>query len=432
MTSWLSQPSAPLAAVAPRASATDVAGNTLIAGHFLGAWSWGQSTLTSPEAVAAFIAKVDPSGAPMWLVAALPSGPGSWVESTALAVDTAGNVHVAGVFSGALTLGGTLVLGAGQQNMWVATLDPLGGLLRLDAFGTPGGIAVPWNLAVSASGEVALAGVHSGATVFGGHSLGAAGVPGTVLVGFDAAGTYIRGADVGANDWALVLAFTPTSDLVVAGPLGGTLSFDGSRLTSSGRSTGNPDIFVAKLAASGESLWARQFGDRTLQTLSAAAIDPVTSDVAVVGSFTSAFQMDGAVLGAAGARTAFAARFDSQGTLLWARAWGGHEAHATSVSFDAAGALLIGGSFAGPLDIGGGLDGPRDERRVWVARLDGAGEVEWAVQSTGLGIHGLHSASFDPEDDVRLVVSFDGQASIDGLDSEYSEKPSFFAARIEA
>lgn len=150
---------------------------------------------------------------------------------------------------------------------------------------------MPWSLAAGPSGEIGLVGIHSGGTPLGGNPLGSTGVPGTFLVLLDAAGNYLRGADVGDNDWPLALAFTPNGGSVLAGPLGGRLSLAGVNLTSSGRSAGNPDIVLARLAPTGEVLWSRQFGDGATQTIAAVAVDPLTSEVAIVGSFASSLAL---------------------------------------------------------------------------------------------------------------------------------------------
>ena len=430
MASWLRQASLPAVAVSAHAAATDGLGNTVVAGRFQGAWSLGQLALDSPEANAAFVAKVDPLGTPLWVVSALPSDPGSWVESASTAVDAGGNVVVAGLFAGSLTLAGTTAQGAGSQNMWVAKLSPLGALLWLHAYGSPAGIAVSWNIALGPSGQVALVGYHSGGTDFGGGPVGVAGTPATFLLHLDADGVYVRDAEHGVNDWQLALAFSSNAELVVAGPLGRTLVFDGTELTNTGLSTGNPDIFLAKLNANGQQQWSQRFGSEGSQTISAVALDPVTSEVVIAGWSASSFDLGGLPIAAKGLTTAFVAKLNAQGVSVWANAWGGHEAFGTTVALGPNGDVLVGGSFSGALDVGEGLTASPLERRLWLARLTNQGTVQWAKQSTGVGIHGLHAVAFDPDGDVRAVVSFAGQVAIDGLMSDVSETPSFFAARI--
>lgn len=432
MASWVRQPVLSSGTANARAFAIDAGGNGLLAGSFFGTLTWGETTVSSAEAMGALVAKVDSDGAPSWLRVFLPQGNGSWVDSTAIAVGASGEVLVAGTFAGTLAIDQQTFSSLGPRSVWVAKLDAAGALLWLKAFGPAAARAAAWSVAVGSTGQVAVAGNHDGGTDFGGGVLGTPGKLGTFVVVLNGAGQFVRGADYGDGQWPAVLSFTQADDLIFAGSLGEMLTFDQGSLTNAGMSSGNPDVFATMLDAAGQRVWSVRGGGGKTHQLSAVAVDPNTSHVLVAGWFSSALDLGGLALTGKGPRTAFLAKLDESGVPLWGRAWGDRQAFATTVAFGDNGEALVGGSFEGHMELGSGLTAPEDERRLWAARLDAAGVVVWSTQSTGTGMAGLSAVSFDDEGGIRLLSCFAGQTSVGGLVTDPSEQASFFAARIEA
>ncbi|MEZ4503874.1 MAG: hypothetical protein R3C39_14725 [Dehalococcoidia bacterium] len=212
----------------------------------------------------------------------------------------------------------------------------------------------------------------------------------------------------------------------------------GGRLEGVGRT----DIVIGRFTASGEHVWSRLFGGAGRDNLG--GID-VAGDGAVVlgGTFEGTLDLDGVSLSSAGERDAFFAVLDGDGQISMARSFGetGLDSGAEVVALDDGGFVLA-GSFAGAIDFGGTLlvEGDTNERNreVFLARLDGAGEVEWVVTpgasgwasalevdagsgdlvvavsrriGAGSGLVGSRLLRIAPDGEVRWVRRFDDEGA---------------------
>jgi hypothetical protein len=167
----------------------------------------------------------------------------------------------------------------------------------------------------------------------------------------------------------------------------GSADFGGGPLTSAGQD----DAFAVKLDASGNHVWSKRFGDAGDQRGNGVAIDR-TGQVVLTGSLSGAVDFGGGSLTSAGGQDVYLAKFDGSGTHLWSKRFGDAAIQSgTGVALDAAGSIILTGSFGGVTDFGGGaltalgID-------VFVARFDPSGGHRWskrfgdpsAQQATGV------------------------------------------------
>ena len=147
------------------------------------------------------------------------------------------------------------------------------------------------------------------------------------------------------------MAVDAVGNSVVVGYFDGTLDFGtGSPLVSvqdPSRFGPSDDIFIAKLAPSGEGIWSRQFGDSV--TNEAATNVAVDASGAIVVAGRGGASLDfglGPFLG--DASSGFVVRFDSTGQPLWNRPTSGSPI-ATLPTLD----VLVGGAFPASTDFAG-------------------------------------------------------------------------------
>lgn len=114
------------------ALAVDAEGNVLITGYMAGSTTFGGETLTSAGGADLFIVKLDPIGAHVW---SRLFGDGSNQFAQGITTDAAGNVMVVGYFNGVLDFDGSLLIGSGGDDMFVARLDPEGKHVWSGSFG---------------------------------------------------------------------------------------------------------------------------------------------------------------------------------------------------------------------------------------------------------------------------------------------------------
>lgn len=159
----------------------------------------------------------------------------------------------------------------------------------------------------------------------------------------------------------------------------------------SGAQTG----FLQKLSEEGEVLWYRRLtmGDMRALTVKAGKVY-VGGEIASAEYGPLLIQRDtsGATrtMFADGYRDAFIARFDTAGTLEWAKAYGGADSEffdkgdrLNALAVDDAGSIYMTGSYHREMDFGGPtiFSEPSDRGKTfYLARLTSEGDLEWAEQ----------------------------------------------------
>lgn len=160
----------------------------------------------------------------------------------------------------------------------------------------------------------------------------------------------------------------------------GTLSL-GSNTTISG-GAGQAHLFLARYAADGTLLWVRQLEGGGVESEAYVAVDP-TGGAYVTGFFERSLLLDGgSSLTTAADGDAFVARYSAQGALQWVRSGNatGSRAYGHALAVDAAGNVLVTGTFSGSLSFGGpALTG---YGAMFLAKFGPTGTLLWSQQTT--------------------------------------------------
>jgi hypothetical protein len=202
----------------------------------------------------------------------------------------------------------------------------------------------------------------------------------------------------------------------VAGSFTGTARFGTTVLTSA--SPGEQDVFVAKLDAVGNYLWAQSAGGSGYDWANAIAVD-AQGNAYVTGYFSSSAAAFGglSVSNASAAGDAFVAKLEgSTGTWQWAVRAGGPDAESgAAIAVDAAGNVVVSGVFEssvadfGPISLTNARAGASD---VFVAKLTTAtGAWQWAQRAGGTGSEKAAGLAVDAVGDVYVAGSFNSLAA---------------------
>ena len=213
----------------------------------------------------------------------------NYSEVTATAADAAGNVFLAGNFTGTVALGGTTLTSFGAQDVFVAKFNLASNqfIWAQQAGGTGTDIATA--LAVSGT-SVYVAGYSYGFTAgFGTITLtNASPIDLFVAKLTDAGGTgsFVWAQQAGGTryDYAYALAVSGTSVYVAGSFDSPTVSFGPTTLTN----VGSQDVYVTKLidtGSTGSFVWAQQAGGRGEDYSSALAVSGTS--VYVAGTFAN-------------------------------------------------------------------------------------------------------------------------------------------------
>lgn len=352
--------------------AVDSYGNIVIAGSFWGTVDFGGGTLTSAGANDFFIAKFGPDGTHIW---SKRFGDATLQELSYVAVDASGNVIITGNFYGSVDFGGGALTSAGSSDIYAAKFGPDGSHLWSKRFGGSGPQS-GWDVSADASGNVLIAGRFYGTVDFGGGTLTSGGNDDIFVAKFDPDGTHLwsnRYGDASAQ-YATDMAVDGSGNVTISGYLSGSVDFGGGVLTSAG----SIDIFVAKFDPSGAHMWSDRFGDSDYQLVIDIACDASGNNI-ITGHFEGTVNFGGGTLTSAGGTDAFVAAFDPSGTHLWSKRFGdATEQTASSVAADGSGNIILAGHFLGDIDCGGDLLTSAGSYDIFVARFGSSGAHLWS------------------------------------------------------
>ncbi|HWD19251.1 MAG TPA: hypothetical protein VHB20_08220 [Verrucomicrobiae bacterium] len=334
-------------ASAAQVAATDAAGNVLIAGWFSGTATFGTNILTAAQPAALFLAKYDARGSVLW---ARNLGGGSNNNANVMTLDAAGNILLGGSYQGVATLGSFVLTNAGSYDAYWARLDANGVCQLARRFGGPGSDFVQ-GIAPAADGSIYVAGAGDSST------LGVAELSG----GGTSAGILARYAAAGAVEWVQATAsgFALGDDVCVVGTnvffVGGKfqpISFGGFSLAADGGAT-----FLAKCGTNGACVWLQGEGAHEANTygyLDFMRMHVRNNQIYLGGQTYGLNASFGAfAFNSVAGRNAYVARFDTNGAFLMARLLGDTNTDVSSMQTDAAGNIYVGGAFSGPTDFGG-------------------------------------------------------------------------------
>lgn len=329
---------------------TDAAGNVYATGHFYGTTNFGGANRTSAGGSDIFLVKIDPDGVHQW---DLTFGDAADVQhATAVSVDAAGNVYIAGIFTGSVNFGGSALVSAGIRDIFLAKFNPAGVHQwskrfgdNLDQYSTA--------MLVDYFDNIYWTGYFAGAVNFGGGALTSAGGNDAFLVKLDLAGAHLWSKRFGdaADQRGMALGPDHWGNIDFAMDFMGGVDLGGGNLTSAG----NFDIGVAQYGPTGLYQWGGRYGDAAEQHVNALATEPFTGYVYISGANFGATDFGGGAITSAGGSDLYIAKWDCYGNHMWSDGWGNAANQSgTALVTDITGFVYVAGPFEGTIDVGGG------------------------------------------------------------------------------
>ena len=247
--------------------AVDSAGNAYITGYFQGQITFGATTYTSAGGQDIFLAKLSPTGAPVW---AKTFGDAANQFGSGVVVDGSDNVIVTGPFHGTVDFGGGVLTSAGLGDVFVVKLTSTGAHVFSARYGDAAD-QDGYDAKVDAAGNIFLAGYNGGSMTFGAITINTGGGQDAYLAKLSPTGTplWAKGFGSAGTQTAVAVAVDGAGNAAITGVLNGSTDFGGGVLTSAG----SADIYVAKYDPSGAHVWSRRFGDAANQTPRSIGVD---------------------------------------------------------------------------------------------------------------------------------------------------------------
>ncbi|HEX5134418.1 MAG TPA: hypothetical protein VFW81_03410 [Thermoanaerobaculia bacterium] len=401
--------------------ALDGTGNVVVVGAFQGSVDFGGGSLTSVGGIDMFVAKYSASGAHLW---SRRFGGASDDYAEAVTVDGAGDVAVAGYFSGSADFGSGVLTSAGGTDAVVAKYSSNGTAVWSRRFGGTGTDRA-LGIGADASNNLVLTGYFCVTVDFGGGPLTSAGLADAFLVKYSSTGGHVWSKRFGgtSSDVPLGIDVAAGGNIAMTGYFQGTANFGGQNLTSAG---GN-DIFAASYDSTGRELWSKAWGNSAEDRGTSIAIDGQGS-VIVTGSFTGDVDFGGGRLPNSGGSDIFLVKYSSNGMHQWSRSYGTTAAVgdiANAVAVDGANNVLLTGSIVGAVDFGGGALAGNGSYDVFIAKFRSDASHVWSKRAGALyddhgwGIAADSTGNVFSTGDFYLSVDFGGGALVNeaGTDS---------------
>ena len=346
-----------------------------------------------------------------------------------LAGDHAGNVYVLGHTSGPMSVGAEELPFYGSSDGYLAKYNNAGRLLWAHSFGGSG-YDGPIGLGVDADGNTYVAGQFEGVARFGGHQLTAESGHDLYLLKFTPGGhvVWARSGKVrlGLNNSAL--AVDAAGNSVVVGQ-----SNTENRIGNIAVGTyGQNDAMIAKFDTFGNVLWATNAGGFRDDRFEGVAIDP-SGDIVAIGHYFSNAIVGGTQLVSPNDNELFITKLNANGQVLWARTfpgtkWGGHP----QLAADLSGNYYFTLNFYWPITLGGTEFGSVNAEDFALAKLNSNGELLWATSAGGQGFDRPEGLEVDADNRVLVAGSFSQHITLGGITLTSSTDAGFIAKYDEA
>ncbi len=250
------------------------------------------------------------------------------------------------------------------------------------------------SIATDAAGNTYTAGYFGGTVDFdpgvGVYNLTAINPNDNFILKLDSAGNFLwaKTLDVFNFDNVHCIVVDASGNVYTTGFFTGTVDFDPGVGVFNLTAVGSMDIYVWKLDASGNFIWAKAMGGTSNESGHSLALDAF-GNVYTGGSFWGTVDFDPGVgifnLTAAGDDDIFISKLDSAGNFIWAKAMGGtlHDyCYAIAINPLASADIYFTGSFTGTCDFDPSIgvynltsNGNND---IYICKLDSTGNFLWA------------------------------------------------------
>lgn len=407
--------------------AADNAGNLYVTGFFRESAGFGGTILSSLGDGDVYVSKLDTGGNFRWTRQA--GGPG-FDGGRSIVVDASGSVFLTGDFAGTAQFGDIVLTASGEKDAFVCKLDAGGNFLwasRAGGFDDTMGMSI----ALDSAGNCYIAGLFSGSATFGSTTLVSQGYEDAFLARLDVDGNFIWARRAGGcdSDMGNDLSVDNAGNCLLTGGFSHSADFGPFTLTSEGEYS---DLFVCKLDAEGNFLWARQAGGEFSVTAGCGIAADAAGNSYVTGVFQGSASFGDTTLTSGTGMNNFVCKLDPSGNFGWARqaGWTSYSLFYGDIAVDGAGNCCVTGAFQVSADFGPITLTSNGATDIFACALDPAGNFLWARQAGSSGTDWSCDLSVDAAGNCCVTGMFTGTASFGPTTLASSGGADIFIARL--
>lgn len=287
----------------------------------------------------------------------------------------------------------------------------------------------PNSIAIDAGGNVYTAGAYKGTADFdpgvSTYTLQAAGGSDAFISKLDASGNFVWAKQLSGtlDDLISGLTVDATGNIYSIGSFSGTADFDPGASLYTLSAQGTQDVFISKLDAAGNFVWAKQLGAGGASISGRSlTLDP-SGNVHLAGTINGTVDVDpGAgtyTLSSGGNVSSYIVTLDASGSFIRAEHYAGSSSlYIRKIVSDASGNIYAAGSFAGTADFDAGagtytLTGNGGGFDAFILKTNAAGNMLWAKNIGGANLSNPTSIAVDLQQNVYTIGIFSGSMDFD-------------------
>lgn len=304
---------------------------------------------------------------------------------------------------------------AGAVNMWAVQAVQGGATPTSDE-------AVGYAVTPLADGSSLIAGFFETSATFGGTTLTSAspGVDEAFVAKLNADGSWAwatraaQAAGATAGDSIRAISALPDGSAIVAGSFGGTTTFGSTTLINPGS---QDNVFVAKISAGGEWVWATRVADAGSQPDVGRGVTALPDGSAIISGYVRGNPVFTPFTLNTTRRDAFVAKIAADGSSWeWATLAGGSgDDEAFGVSALPDGSAVVAGRFAGSASFGGVTLASAGGTDAYMAKIGSGGAWQWATRAGGAAADGAYAVSAFSDGSAVSAGYFTGTADFGSI-----------------
>ncbi|WP_164972658.1 SBBP repeat-containing protein [Lacibacter luteus] len=219
-----------------------------------------------------------------------------------------------------------------------------------------------------------------------------------------------------SNDAVYAIAVDASGNIYSSGAFNGTADFDPGPGVFNLTSAGQEEIFVTKLNAAGNLIWAKKLGGAGREGGRSLAID-ASGNVVITGAYNGTADFDPGpndyLLTPVGSWDIFVVKLSSNGDFVWASSYGGstEEDRGLGIATSSSGDVYVTGSFKGTVDFNPSpsvFNLTADYIDAFVLKLKADGSFDWAKKMGGIYTDMGNSITVDASGFVYTTGTFRG------------------------
>lgn len=419
-------------------------GSSIVVGAFTGTYTFGQGETNATNLVSAgsrdiFIAKYNPNGTLVWAKRA--GGISEDYGATAVLVYPDGSSIITGSFTDTAVFGqgetnSTTLVSAGSRDIFVARYNANGTLAWAKRAGSTGGSEYGFGLAANSDGSVLATGYFEGSATFGQGetnattliSQGVVGRTDSFIAKYNSNGTLAWAKRLGGDffEWGYGISNNLDGTFVITGVFnsGSAVFGQGESNQTTLTASGVYNSYVAKYNSDGSMIWVKKIVSTGSNYNWGRDIVMHSDGSSIVQGFFTGSAVFGQgetgeiALVSAGGTDAYIAKYNSNGTLVWARRAGGvNDDGGDDIIGTQDGSVIVTGKFEGTavfagegganaitLVSAGGSD-------AYIAKYNANGTLVWARRAGGSGQDAGRGLDINIDGTIFFAGYFQGVAN---------------------